>query len=505
MAENSDTPKLSADYWDSDKLNRKKDADYLLRFLTGYATKRKKQYKEPKSLVLNLDSKWGGGKTYFLLGFKYSLQNSRYPVAYINAWENDHAKDPLIPIIATIEDTLKEHLSKNQKIRKAWETAKTSGLKIARIAVVSAAKVGIRKVIGEGIEEISDLDITSSGETAGEENNETLLKDVETLLNKHAQNLLDEYYQEKQATINFKENLTLLLNQLNHLKSINLPMFVLIDELDRCRPTYAIELLERVKHLFEVNNIVFILATDTSQLQHSIKSVYGQGFDAHQYLHRFFDRTYTFQKPTISEFVDHQLTTLEIDLSKLIAPFNDDAKKFLCITFKAFDLTLRDISQCLEILDIFETTWPYDHNIQLTVLLPVILAFRKGAHSEEFIQFTNNTFPQSFLNVPAWTGSHYFYLNDRYSRSERVVQYASLAGSIWSRAKASFHEMQDYENSESPENRFVRDIFHEESQKRWGGIIQRNTFSHILQYPELIAAGGQLLSEINDEDQLPHE
>ena len=58
------------------------------------------------------------------------------------------------------------------------------------------------------------------------------------------------------------------------------PMFVFIDELDRCRPTYAIELLETVKHLFDIPGLVFVIATNTDQLQHSIKAVYGAEFDA---------------------------------------------------------------------------------------------------------------------------------------------------------------------------------------------------------------------------------
>ncbi len=67
------------------------------------------------------------------------------------------------------------------------------------------------------------------------------------------------------------------------------PLIVIIDELDRCRPTYAVQLLETAKHLFSVDHVVFVLGINRSQLVHSICSLYGQGFDANTYLLRFID------------------------------------------------------------------------------------------------------------------------------------------------------------------------------------------------------------------------
>ncbi|TON39542.1 hypothetical protein CGH57_24100, partial [Vibrio parahaemolyticus] len=56
-------------------------------------------------------------------------------------------------------------------------------------------------------------------------------------------------------------------------------VFVLVDELDRCRPTYSIEMLETIKHFFSMENYVFVVATDTVALSHSIQAVYGSTFD----------------------------------------------------------------------------------------------------------------------------------------------------------------------------------------------------------------------------------
>ena len=77
----------------------------------------------------------------------------------------------------------------------------------------------------------------------------------------------------------------------------NRPLIVVIDELDRCRPSYAVELLEVAKHLFAVDHIVFVLAVNRSELAHSIRALYGSGFDAEGYLRRFFDVDFRLPAP----------------------------------------------------------------------------------------------------------------------------------------------------------------------------------------------------------------
>lgn len=67
-------------------------------------------------------------------------------------------------------------------------------------------------------------------------------------------------------------------------------LVVFIDELDRCRPNFAVKLLERIKHYFSNDRITFVFSVNASELQHTIRQYYGNGFDASRYLERFFDR-----------------------------------------------------------------------------------------------------------------------------------------------------------------------------------------------------------------------
>ena len=75
-------------------------------------------------------------------------------------------------------------------------------------------------------------------------------------------------------------------------------LVVYVDELDRCKPTFAVKFLERIKHYFEHENITFVFSVNIAELTHTIQRYYGDGFDAGRYLNRFFD--YTFHLPTVS-------------------------------------------------------------------------------------------------------------------------------------------------------------------------------------------------------------
>ena len=91
------------------------------------------------------------------------------------------------------------------------------------------------------------------------------------------------------------------------------PLVVMIDELDRCRPSYAVELLEVAKHLFSVDHIVFVLAVNRSELAHAIRALYGGGFDAKGYLRRFFDVDFVLPAPERNAFIEDRLNATRIN------------------------------------------------------------------------------------------------------------------------------------------------------------------------------------------------
>ncbi len=66
-------------------------------------------------------------------------------------------------------------------------------------------------------------------------------------------------------------------------------LVIYVDELDRCAPTFAVKLLERIKHYFTNDKVTFVFSINSLQLQTTIRKFYGEEFDAGRYLDRFFD------------------------------------------------------------------------------------------------------------------------------------------------------------------------------------------------------------------------
>jgi len=76
-------------------------------------------------------------------------------------------------------------------------------------------------------------------------------------------------------------------------ESLDKPLFIFIDELDRCRPDYAIKYLEAIKHIFAIHqNVIFIVAVDMKQLENSAKHMFGENLDCNAYFLRFFTDRY---------------------------------------------------------------------------------------------------------------------------------------------------------------------------------------------------------------------
>ena len=107
------------------------------------------------------------------------------------------------------------------------------------------------------------------------------LVDLEALAGDESLELTDAWEQTETGRKHFQEQLKAAAEPCG--------LILLIDELDRCKPTYALELLSTVRHLFDVPGVVVVLAINRAELAHSVQSVYGPDFSADRYLRRFAD------------------------------------------------------------------------------------------------------------------------------------------------------------------------------------------------------------------------
>ncbi|MFV7640130.1 P-loop NTPase fold protein [Shewanella algae] len=153
-------------------------------------------------------------------------------------------------------------------------------------------------------------------------------------------------------------------------------MVFIIDELDRCRPNFAIEILEKAKHFFNVDNIVFVLGADKKQLGSSIKAIYGEGLNVNGYLRRFMDFDYILPPPDKGLFVKALFKKYSFNeyFSKKnaigVQYEGEQSLKMFSELFELYSLTLREQEHCCSLLSLSIRTTPENYK-----LFPLFLCF----------------------------------------------------------------------------------------------------------------------------------
>ena len=303
----------------ADRLDRARYA----KFLTNYLAAEGKQ----RNYVLNLNAEWGAGKTWFIKRWYMELK-AHYPTVYIDAWQQDFSDDPLLTVISSIIDQLKMIAGKENPIP---EGMRQRLLGLFKVGGKLALKAAIKKA---GLEED---DFSLEGDDANQLVDAICSNQKERY--ESIQYLKNEIRQWVEGAVGLSEG------------ELDYPAFILIDELDRCRPSYAVEMLETIKHIFDIPRVVFVLATDTEQLQHAIKVIYGDGFDAKAYLRRFFKRRFHLKQMPIEKFMKPILSnSFELFKEKAIQHLSDidDLTKILSYVVSSFSLPAREVELFLD-------------------------------------------------------------------------------------------------------------------------------------------------------------
>lgn len=257
------------------KLNRKGYAVALTSIVDSYAD----------GFVLSLNNPWGTGKSTFIKMWRTHLENSQYTTLYFNAWENDFDADPMVALMSELGSLTDQKTDKtfNSLIRKA---AVISHSVIPGLLKAIAAKYVDTEVLGNLL--------TDAGKGASD-----LLRDE-----------IIDYTKKKKGLVDFKAELEKYIKEHTNGK----PLVLFIDELDRCRPSYAVELLEQVKHFFSVSGIVFVLSIDKAQLGNAIRGFYGsEQINSTEYLRRFIDLEFILPEPPANVFVEYLYNYFSFD------------------------------------------------------------------------------------------------------------------------------------------------------------------------------------------------
>ena len=229
----------SEDPFGSDRLNRRQHVEALcgiLQTVEGHA-------------AVSLDAPWGAGKTAFVRMCCAQLRSEGVRVVDFNAWRQSHTGDPLVDLVAAISQQID-----SPKMKAVKQAAASLAWHVAQVAT--------RGLVDRDAVEVEAPEMFAPWAEA-----------------------------EKEA-----ERFTGRLAEVA--SSEGGPLVVLIDELDRCRPLYALSLLETVRHLFAADGVMVVLAINRGELRHSVESVYGPDFDSDRYLRRFADLSISLPLPT---------------------------------------------------------------------------------------------------------------------------------------------------------------------------------------------------------------
>lgn len=229
--------------------------------------------------VLAINNEWGTGKTTFVKMWQQQLENEGFQTIYFNAWENDFDSNPLVALMSELETLT------NAKNKKVFKSVVEKGAVLVKNIAPSLAKSLIKKYVVD-IDEIP-VDAIENVTKASTEILESEIK---------------EYADKKKTIIEFRKELEKFVKQADNTK----PLIFIVDELDRCRPNYSVEVLEQIKHFFLVSGIVFVLSIDKNHLASSVRGFYGsEHINTDEYLRRFIDLEYSIPQPKTEDFIDY--------------------------------------------------------------------------------------------------------------------------------------------------------------------------------------------------------
>lgn len=261
--------------FEQDKFDRMTDASILKEIVEALE----------EGCVIGLNGKWGTGKSTFISIWSRYMESSNYIVVNCNAWENDSLQNPLLGIISEFQEV------SNQVDNIFQKNIFNSVLKTLNLrTLLSMTNDVVKDKIGVDVKEY--------------------INDNDDSIERVFIDCLKEYTDAIKSLKKFKE----ALSQYVEVCSPHHPLIFVVDELDRCNPTYAVKTLEIIKHMFNVPRVVFVLAIDKEQLCHSINGYFGsEKFDSEEYLRRFIDVEFLLPKADAEKVVEVAMDRFNYD------------------------------------------------------------------------------------------------------------------------------------------------------------------------------------------------
>lgn len=283
-------------------------------------------------LVIAVDGSWGSGKSFFLKCWVGAHKNENHGSAetvYFDAFENDFLNDPLISLTSAIGGKIK----KEPSTAKAWEKAKNAAAVLWR----PATRISLAVATAGASENLGSIARAGIEASQGE-------------LEKQVEGLWKREECQKSAMNDFRQAL-IALTRSDSKSGKPTKLVVTIDELDRCRPDYALSILEVIKHFFNVAHVHFVLGVNIEELENSVRARYGESTNARLYLQKFISVTLNLsnelprqreRRSVTKEYYEKK--ALEMDLNKRMI---DEVAGYLDRPTVSNFLSLRSVERLL--------------------------------------------------------------------------------------------------------------------------------------------------------------
>ena len=325
MSEASETEGKSLSFDDRDEFLRRPIAEKLISLLLSEA--------EVSPVVI--DGSWGVGKTEFCQKLIQLMGETApdYKTIYVDAFFNDHANQPLLTLLAAVCRALPD-TKRATLIQKA--------VPALRFGLKTGLRAGVSWLLRQDAADVAD-DFDDVLRSAGDEG-----------INLAVEHLLNDHIEAEQSIETLRQALTELTEEN--------PIVIFVDELDRCRPDFAVDLLESIKHVFDVKNVQFVLITNSDQLLASINHCYGSAVDSRRYLDKFLGfsfvlpNTFAADSHNFKLVSTNHLTRLiaQSDLLKDSAISMDGVRAFLDALIAANNLSLREVETFAKYAEIYQ-------------------------------------------------------------------------------------------------------------------------------------------------------
>jgi hypothetical protein len=318
--------------------------------------------------VFSLSSPYGTGKSTFVRMWQQHLENEGLVTLYYDAWSNDFVDDPLVAFIDEITTRIE---GRGELADEKWQKRIAKIKTFANTVAWRTIPVGL-KLLTAGLLDANNFD-------------EQVLTEAVQGVSGEA---IEQYRSMRDEVQEFRETLTELVKEVQTEGSEN-PIVLFVDELDRCRPDHAVLLLERIKHFFSIPGITFVLSMEPDQLQHSVKALYGSGFDAKGYLRRFIDLDFPLPEPERETYArllfNHH--DIRVDNNNVLNPAQrDQLIQISALIAKEFEFGLREQKQhALRLAVTFRIVIDeWQMNFESLVFLSFLIALRM--HDEASFQ-----------------------------------------------------------------------------------------------------------------------